>query len=380
MTWRNEEVRLGPSGSIAGLDVLRFCAALLVALFHLGSANWIVSTSDGGQALAARAAYPEAYSFSWFGFVGVEIFFVISGVVIAYSALKQGPWKFALHRVLRLYPAALACASVTAAVCAILGLYSLKNIAHRWVYSVLLVPIEPWIDSVYWTLGIEMIFYGAVFALLLFTRKRLYEFGLVIGLSSAAYWLGGAIFFPEFIRAHLWSRPLELSPLQYGIYFGLGVVLFMRRERLRWFDLTFLLTALLAAYVEISLKSDDALTAFGRPALTFMPFVVFVAAFGFVELSFRLKVTNGVAGFFRTLGIATYPFYLLHDIVGAAAIRWLVDLGVNRWVALATALSSVATLSIGISSLVEPKLRTVLRGLIEAATKSKALRPASGNV
>jgi peptidoglycan/LPS O-acetylase OafA/YrhL len=89
-----------------------------------------------------------------------------------------------------------------------------------------------------------------------------------------------------------------------------------------------------------------------------------------------LVIPGGVSGGHVT----TYPFYLLHDIVGAAAIRWLVDLGVNRWVALATALSSVATLSIGISSLVEPKLRTVLRGLIEAATKSKALRPASGNV
>ena len=357
-------------GSIAGLDILRFGAALLVALYHLGSADWIVRTSDGGQALGGRAAYPEAYPYSWFGFVGVEIFFVISGVVIAYSALKQDAWRFAQHRVLRLFPAAWVCASITVAVSAVLGLYDWKNLAHRWIATAVLSPIEPWADSVYWTLGIEMVFYASIFVLLLTARKRLYAFGLLIGLASSAYWLGGAVFFPAFLKTHLWSRALELSLLPYGIYFGLGVVLFMRRERFRWFDLAFGVCALLASSVEISLKTAANLAEFGRSGPTFLPVALFLAAFVFIELSFRLSAGRRTANLFRTLGIATYPFYLLHNVVGAATIHWLVDLGVSRWVALAAALGLIAGLSIAISRLAEPKIRAGLGGMLSAGGRA----------
>ena len=93
------------AGHIAGIDLLRFGAALAVAFYHLTVA--IVAPTDSGVMLAGRATYPEAYRFAWPGFIGVEIFFVISGVVIAYSALNQTPWRFLSNRALRLFPSRL---------------------------------------------------------------------------------------------------------------------------------------------------------------------------------------------------------------------------------------------------------------------------------
>ena len=54
------------------------------------------------RTVAADVLYPSAAPFTWFGWVGVEIFFVISGFVIANSATQSSPGAFRLGRVLRL--------------------------------------------------------------------------------------------------------------------------------------------------------------------------------------------------------------------------------------------------------------------------------------
>lgn len=90
----------GGSGRIVAIDGLRGIAALLVVLFHLHGAvartasDWLWSPLD---ALARN------------GFLGVEIFFVISGYVIALSVSKGAPTlrylgRFILRRSIRLDP------------------------------------------------------------------------------------------------------------------------------------------------------------------------------------------------------------------------------------------------------------------------------------
>lgn len=68
--------------SFPGLDVVRFAAALMVAIYHFG--YWIPATGK-----------VEALSFGW---VGVEIFFVISGFVIAFSAERKSAAAYAKSR------------------------------------------------------------------------------------------------------------------------------------------------------------------------------------------------------------------------------------------------------------------------------------------
>ena len=94
------------------LDPLRFGAAVGVAVFHQMFWSWAwVSIGVPGfeRTVAADVIYPSAASFTWFGWVGVEIFFVISGFVIANSASKSSPTEFLLGRALRLYPAVWVC-------------------------------------------------------------------------------------------------------------------------------------------------------------------------------------------------------------------------------------------------------------------------------
>ena len=159
-----------PAGHMAGIDLLRFGAALAVAFYHLTVA--IVAPTDSGIVLGGRAAYPEAYRFAWPGFIGVEIFFVISGVLIAFSAMNQTPWRFLFNRPLRLFPAAWVCLSLSAVVCGILHLYSADKLILRWAKSMLL--FRTGIDSVCWTLEVEMVFYFGVFLILLLVLRNTY--------------------------------------------------------------------------------------------------------------------------------------------------------------------------------------------------------------
>ena len=61
--------------------------------------------------------FPAAAVFTWFGWVGVEVFFVISGFVIANSASKTSPIEFLISRALRLYPAVWVCSTATFVYC-----------------------------------------------------------------------------------------------------------------------------------------------------------------------------------------------------------------------------------------------------------------------
>lgn len=346
-------------GHVAGIDLLRFCAALAVVFYHLTVAI-VDPTSVSGRVLKGRALYPEAYRFAWPGFIGVEIFFVISGMVIAYSALDQTPWRFLYNRALRLYPAAWTCLSISAAVCGVLGVFTASEVLWRWAGSMLLLP--KWsVDSVCWTLGVEMVFYFGVFLTLsLASSKYLYRFGVAIGLASAIYFLVGRAFWPDFLVNHLFNW-MTLSLLPYGLYFGLGMVLFLKRDGLGLFDMAFIGTVLAASCIEISLKTVVNHVTLGVPLAPVAPTLVFVAAVGFMALSLRLQTPKLVTRAFRVLGLATYPLYLLHDVTGSALLRMLRDAGCGRWAALGASLAILIAASVAISRWVEPAIRSALR-------------------
>src|SRR6516225_4175235 len=108
--------------------------------------------------VAADVLYPSAAPFTWFGWVGVEIFFVISGFVIANSASKSSPAEFLLGRALRLYPAVWVGSTLTFIVLLLFARGSASEFIVPYLRAMLLFPKGiggQWIDCIYWTLTAE---------------------------------------------------------------------------------------------------------------------------------------------------------------------------------------------------------------------------------
>ena len=148
-----------PQGDIATIQVLRGLASLSVVWFHIA-----VHPDIHWAPLKASGAY------AW---LGVDVFFVISGFVIPYALDRQAyrvsefP-RFMLRRIVRLEPPYIA----SLVVIILLGLASamapgfrgelidltpLRILAHFFY----LIPVTSygWYNPVYWTLAYEFVFY-----------------------------------------------------------------------------------------------------------------------------------------------------------------------------------------------------------------------------
>src|SRR5258708_34516790 len=173
MTPKSHGKRIDAGAYYSGIDALRFASALMVAVFHLLFWSWagIYSTIDQTNLIFAGAAqFPSAVRLTWFGWVGVEVFFVISGFVITNSAIRVSPMQFLTGRMLRLYPAVWTCATATFAALYLIAGDPISILLGPYVKSLLLLPRVRWIDGVYWTLVVEISFYALVFCILLLKR------------------------------------------------------------------------------------------------------------------------------------------------------------------------------------------------------------------
>jgi peptidoglycan/LPS O-acetylase OafA/YrhL len=97
--------RQAPS-RVQALDLLRLGAVAAVVFYHYGF--WGPSSHDVPQ-----VALPWMASFAQYGFLGVPVFFIISGFVIAYSAEGRTATGFAIARFSRIYPTFLFCMTLT---------------------------------------------------------------------------------------------------------------------------------------------------------------------------------------------------------------------------------------------------------------------------
>jgi len=355
---------------IVGLDLVRFSAATLVVLFH--------------YAFGVTAfQYPEIINVASMGWVGVEIFFVLSGFVICYTA-GHSPAKFVKSRILRLVPAMLVAATATGALLYTQG-FTLPDLALRWIKSVSFLPFRDIIDGVYWTLQLEVMFYAMVYLLLLSgQRGRLESLLTGIGFLTFTFYLARLLrkLIGESPDFPLFSAYLDLTDvvtfIKFGCYFGLGGLMYLllidrftvRRLALVVF---FLLMGGLYIYELTPANSHNA-------APRHMALLIWLVAIVAMVLSVRF---NGVltrllsARMTRTLGLATYPFYLIHGPIGEALIHAMADQGITRWPALVLAILIMCLASIAISLVLEPPigrfLLAVARGLRSGWAR---LRPA----
>jgi peptidoglycan/LPS O-acetylase OafA/YrhL len=107
----------------------------------------------------------------------VPVFFAISGFVIAYSAEGRTPNGFAIARFSRIYPTFVLCMTLTFAATLLFGAGHFEVKPAQWFANLFIAaPLvgQPYVDTSYWSLVIEVVFYAwvaAFMALGLFPRR-----------------------------------------------------------------------------------------------------------------------------------------------------------------------------------------------------------------
>jgi exopolysaccharide production protein ExoZ len=160
-------ITLSPPDRLQNIQMLRGIAAMLVVLQH---SCWLVSLS----ADKLGSAWLNSFShFTNFGAIGVDLFFIISGFVMALSASRCAgadlAGQFLLQRFLRIAPLLYV---ITLIIYAGLVKAGVEMPAHRLVGSFLIVPffdVQAPVWPVHyfgWSLAFEFVFYFWVAALI----------------------------------------------------------------------------------------------------------------------------------------------------------------------------------------------------------------------
>ncbi|MEU3544217.1 acyltransferase family protein [Streptomyces paromomycinus] len=337
------------------LDGLRLLAALMVLAYHY-------ITLRDGWGDDPQAFSPLVYHLSEYGWLGVEVFFLISGFVICMSAWGRSLGDFVTSRVSRLYPAYWVAVLLTAAV---LTVWPNVRSADNWetVLTNLTMLQQglgvPDVDDAYWTLFIELKFY-LLFAVVVFRGVTYRRCVLFCGLWTVA---GVVALKSNSDLLSVWA----IAP--YSPYFIAGIAFYLMHR--------FRPTALLWAIVAVSfLLAQHYLHGrlvmnLGAKADLAQGWPVRLA----VLAAFALMAAIALGWFDRlqwrwlsTAGSLTYPLYLLHMYVGFT----LIDLLRDRVPALAL-LPGIVLLMLALSWLVHRfverplgrKLRTSMQKSVE---------------
>ena len=298
------------------LDGLRGIAILLVVLYH--------AYADWPQELPYHEQYADIFLFH-FGKYGVQLFFIISGFVIAMTLEKcKSFWDFMFRRWLRLFPAMLVASLIILMTAPLFtarpyGVPSLQDLLPGLTF------IEPEffrlffdknqgvLEGLFWTLFVEMKFY-ILAGLMYFTigPKKMIAVLITMFFSSIAL---------EFANPHLSPTVADkldtlyhyLNWAHYG-WFAAGALFYQYYvSKNRWVWFAALVVALIAA---------RCLGGLPTKSMAYASILVFTFAFSMFNPIVQKMLSNKFLVF---IGFISYPLYLVHENATVSMINQLHD-------------------------------------------------------
>lgn len=297
-------------------------------------------------------AQPDVAFLAKFGYLGVHLFFAISGFVIFLSAQGATPRAFAASRVARLYPAYWVAIALTVVA---VRLGSLPTLVVPWRdVAINLTMFTHWfhaefVDGAYWSLAVELHFYIMVWLALRFHALRYTPLLLAGWLALALIDLVRPIYPLEFVLVVQWAP-----------YFCIGICAFLiQKEGLRR-SLALLFVAASALAIAGAYKKAAKLTGMeGLDAWIVAGLVSLIPlAFGLMAVN-RFEIKGSKAIYWA--GALTYPVYLLHEYIGYVGLTALWRQGVSPAAAVMIVVSLVLLSAYLIHTQVEKRYSPVIR-------------------
>ncbi|MFI9563759.1 acyltransferase family protein [Streptomyces rishiriensis] len=350
------------SARLHALDGIRLLAALMVAAHQYAGTDRANRPGNPIWGRPVSHVMPTVFHVAAYGWIGVEIFFVISGSVVCMSCWGRTPGQFFVSRVMRLYPAYwFAVLFTTAVLAALPGVW--ERLGPREVL-LNLTRLQSGsgvrdVDGVYRTLWSELRFYLLFLAVVWtgLTYRKVVLFCCVWGAS--------AVLAPA---AGLPLLDLIAAPGS-AWYFVAGLALYLMhrfgQDPLLWGILGM---AWLMAQKELGDRIDEVehVSGWRGAVLVFTVFLMVMVAVASGRTD-RLRWR-----WLATAGSLTYPLYLMHYAAGTALISRLRD-GMDARLLTGLVTAGFLALSWAVHRFVErPLAGVVKRGLEGAFARPRA--------
>lgn len=336
---------------IVALDLIRFFAAMSVVLYHYISR-------------AGSDAYPMISEVTKFGYLGVPLFFIVSGYVIALSANGRTALQFGISRFVRLYPALWIGVIFTVVIMTTIGgkQYSATQIFANFTLINEYLGFDD-IDGVYWTLKTELKFYACIFLLLALRFFHRYHVWLSLWVVFTAMY---TFFDQPFFMG--WF----ISP-GYSPYFIAGIAFYLiQKTGGNTYNHSIIFLSLILASVNAYTQTSGFITDSGTwEKLISVAFIwlFFVVMLLLVSEKLHLRESK----FILTLGALTYPLYLIHNVAGKAIIDHFTYAASENLIIFLT-ITAMLIMSWAIHSFFEKPLATPLKNYLLVILNNKTLK------
>jgi peptidoglycan/LPS O-acetylase OafA/YrhL len=302
-------------GRFNEIDLFRAIACLMVVAFHYlhrgALEGWSPPAEPGWLGGVAQ-----------YGYLGVHLFFIISGFVIFLSAHGATPLKFFASRVSRLYPAFWVAVVLTWLVVLAFDAQALQVSASAMLLNLTMLPHwfgVPYVDGAYWSLAVELQFYILVWLVLRFKWMAHVEYLLAAWLGIAAINALRPMYPVEFWLAANWAPLFCVGAAAYLIRME-G----MSKARLALFGFAYVLALFYAVNQVVHPKGGQ--VSLLNPWLVGALVSGFVALFALIALG---RIQSRRHPWIVMGGMLTYPVYLLHENIGYVLMSFLSRQGLN---------------------------------------------------
>lgn len=298
------------SRRIEVLDALRGVAVLSIVLMHY-TTNFrtIYGLSN-----------TETFDFKY-GYLGVQLFFMISGFVIFMTLDNvKSSKEFIVKRFVRLYPTYWLCILITLAVIYFSDFDKLKvNLSDiPWNFTMFQDFFTPYItirhiDGVYWSLMPELFFYGFMLTLYHF---KLFNHIKIIGFI----WLLISVIYYT-LDLHAFKLGIIFN-LRWSPFFFAGIMFYIlwrdNNEKKKIENYILILFSLLSYLIINLFKIEGSLESNNVEGFVVSLFFIFFLLFVNHKLDFLGKIKP-----LLFLGKISYPWYLLHQNIGYIILYFL---------------------------------------------------------
>ncbi len=289
---------------MVGIDLLRGLCAAAVMMFHL----LFLFPYSGAVPWGMTAPHITQY-----GYLGVEVFFMISGFVISMSAEGKTRRQFLASRLARILPTFWICLGITIFVMACVGrLPPTAQIAANLFVGAVFFGSK-YIDGSYWSLTVEILFYSAVFLFVMGDRFR-----------SRIMWFSLFWTFLTLVNFFYKIPIASIHSANWAPYFSIGIFMYLNcTDTRRIYSVGILYSVALSSVHAHFYATKNSLPLI-NPILTSI--IIIISSIIMLMLT-KFSISPRFNHLIITIGAISYPLYLVHGTTGSIFIEQLYPLG-----------------------------------------------------